>query len=170
MDCSGAFELDLGSSPRVRGKLTGFVDHTVKKRLIPARAGKTYCHRSEHGCMGAHPRACGENSTWKKLTLKAAGSSPRVRGKQPHRFRPGTEHRLIPARAGKTQGQQHRRQDVAAHPRACGENYFSIWSDGVNYGSSPRVRGKQLIPHIARVRCRLIPARAGKTCRRQESH
>ena len=102
MDCSGAFELDLGSSPRVRGKLTGFVDHTVKKRLIPARAGKTYCHRSEHGCMGAHPRACGENSTWKKLTLKAAGSSPRVRGKLVGDKSHINCDRLIPARAGKT--------------------------------------------------------------------
>ena len=49
------------------------------------------------------------------------------------------------------------------HPRACGEN-DQPWRAQVSVlGSPPRVRGKQLHPHIILTEQRITPARAGKT-------
>ena len=51
-----------GSSPRVRGKLSPDEPGEPRRRLIPARAGKTPM-TPRPPCTGpAHPRACGENA------------------------------------------------------------------------------------------------------------
>ena len=111
-------------------------------RLIPARAGKTVLVEEDRGLGGAHPRACGENSSSMVKPLRTVGSSPRVRGKPvPLQAQPGFSG-LIPARAGKTgppgaPGRQYR-----AHPRACGENAVVVAYNKSEAGSSPRVRGK----------------------------
>ena len=52
---------NLGSSPRVRGKLTRVLRHCGAGRLIPACAGKTRPSRRATRPTGAHPRVCGEN-------------------------------------------------------------------------------------------------------------
>ena len=52
------------------------------RRLIPARAGKTYLRFLRTLMNSAHPRACGENSPHYFHKAPAAGSSPRVRGKR----------------------------------------------------------------------------------------
>ena len=91
------------------------------------------------------------------------GSSPRVRGK-PHvaKIAPQLE-RLIPARAGKTQAAPLLKAFTPAHPRACGENPNFLAVDAKSEGSSPRVRGKQMIAWKMPPMGGLIPARAGKT-------
>ena len=71
-----------GSSPRVRGKLNMYDNPTSFTGLIPARAGKTAGSWSGCGSGGAHPRACGENSSAIVIPLPVTGSSPRVRGKR----------------------------------------------------------------------------------------
>ena len=91
------------------------------------------------------------------------GSSPRVRGKQPRAVRAVGRCRLIPARAGKTRRVGHPRPPSPAHPRACGENKCMSLQSTRSVGSSPRVRGKRTAPEGGLPRCRLIPARAGKT-------
>ena len=53
--------MDVGSSPRVRGKLFEHGQALAHGRLIPARAGKTCTAASAAGFQRAHPRACGEN-------------------------------------------------------------------------------------------------------------
>ena len=70
-----------GSSPRVRGKLGGGRRHRHRRRLIPARAGKTRRPGRRVGEARAHPRACGENRPADASNGRVQGSSPRVRGK-----------------------------------------------------------------------------------------
>ena len=52
---------------------------------------------------------------------------------------------------------------MAAHPRVCGENFFTQLIDTRKNGSSPRVRGKPWPPGVVINLSRLIPACAGKT-------
>ena len=74
--------LIFGSSPRVRGKLSGDAQAFDRERIIPARAGQT-------GSRAA-PKPCRD------------GSSPRVRGKHNEEFGESDRSRIIPARAGQT--------------------------------------------------------------------
>ena len=154
-----------GSSPRVRGKrglqrrLRGFAG------LIPARAGKTRPLPSENIEARAHPRACGENSCGPPANGTRKGSSPRVRGKPELLADSRVETRLIPARAGKTIIIFGTPENIAAHPRACGENRPRPCRMFSCEGSSPRVRGKREVIDAHSARVGLIPARAGKTTR-----
>ena len=154
---------DGGSSPRVRGKQSACSRSEARRRLIPARAGKTSTQdvstrpwrliparagktkpRSRIAWLNsAHPRACGENRRRAWESMDSWGSSPRVRGKLWSVRRAGGEPRLIPARAGKTMLRRKSPVYIAAHPRACGENPRARHLPGDCYGSSPRVRGKQ---------------------------
>ena len=155
-----------GSSPRVRGKPHRADRGRPRTRLIPARAGKTPGSRLRLRCSRPHPRACGENSSSLRAWRRARGSSPRVRGK--HHLRPVKDAslRLIPARAGKTQGAVGAEGQGEAHPRACGENMVGPLKGTPGRGSSPRVRGKPIRHRPPPARRRLIPARAGKTSSR----
>ena len=154
-----------GSSPRVRGKPLRPVRRGPRQRLIPARAGKTAAMRLAFSETGAHPRACGENSTAALYRTAASGSSPRVRGKRQARHVVPHDRGLIPARAGKTRGRRPGRAHAWAHPRACGENGVAMDVNSIGCGSSPRVRGKRARRRSTCVRSGLIPARAGKTGR-----
>ena len=126
--CGENFDLVLidcapsGSSPRVRGKRQAHGTTARGQRLIPARAGKTRCHRGCHLLLRAHPRACGENVVCSTTSFTFPGSSPRVRGKRSDSHRGRSRAGLIPARAGKTGGSVCRSRSPRAHPRACGEN------------------------------------------------
>ena len=114
------------------------------------------------GPAPAHPHVCGENGEHCAYPVEHPGSSPRVRGKL--RGRPGGRHDdgLIPARAGKTPRAPWRPSRRWAHPRVCGENMRCWPCRQATWGSSPRVRGKQ-VRHRPPRRRRLIPACAGKT-------
>ena len=152
-----------GSSPRVRGKRGQRPGSRRVRRLIPARAGKTWYPNRPRSIPPAHPRACGENAAASKIGSRVDGSSPRVRGKPDGERAGGDRSRLIPARAGKTVGDDADRQDSGAHPRACGENSAMIFLAMRPMGSSPRVRGKRPWTHRRPLPGGLIPARAGKT-------
>ena len=152
-----------GSSPRVRGKLPDRLGAACRRRLIPARAGKTPRPPGPRAAPGAHPRACGENLVLRVHVAPGRGSSPRVRGKLSARPPGGIGRGLIPARAGKTWASRSLVCGKRAHPRACGENtaWAACW--GTTPGSSPRVRGKPVVLQARPCRGGLIPARAGKT-------
>ena len=94
-----------------------------------------------------------------------AGSSPRVRGKPEDAPVPDAPGGLIPARAGKTMRWAIMVEVHRAHPRACGENDDARKAQEREYGSSPRVRGKQPAAERTDFSGGLIPARAGKTLR-----
>ena len=74
-----------------------------------------------------------------------------------------TRSRLIPTHAGKTRGRSRTPCAKPAHPRSRGENAGAGHLLGLNQGSSPLTRGKRRSGHMVNVRCRLIPAHAGKT-------
>ena len=114
--------VEVGSSPRVRGKRPGRLGQVFRVWLIPACAGKSSPEkkRSAHG--RAHPRVCGENVLTLNTSRKETGSSPRVRGKRPAGGREGADVGLIPACAGKTPRPRHSKIRLWAHPRVCGEN------------------------------------------------
>ena len=114
--------LEVGSSPRMRGKPFRLCEQTFCDGLIPAHAGKTCRLRVAWLTGWAHPRACGENVDEATLLPEPFGSSPRMRGK-PLEGRPPLPTPM-------------------AHPRACGENAVIIGSRVANTGSSPRMRGK----------------------------
>ena len=136
---------------------------TMRRRLIPAHAGKTLAHQVQVLKAQAHPRSRGENKTPQPPGPRWWGSSPLTRGKllqaEGHTLIAG----LIPAHAGKTSTCGRRSTSWTAHPRSRGENICS----GVNLsfleGSSPLTRGKPLVKGRAVEEARLIPAHAGKT-------
>ena len=153
----------LGSSPRVRGKLKTAATLTGLSGLIPACAGKTSLSPTSTRPRTAHPRVCGENQNEADRVRDCQGSSPRVRGKL-CRSRYGSRNSgLIPACAGKTASWSSATSMTRAHPRVCGENASSRPSHERSAGSSPRVRGKHRLPCLRGTNRRLIPACAGKT-------
>ena len=157
--------LDDGSSPRGRGKPRRTDVHTVPRRLIPAWAGKT-CDRCGWAVPeAAHPRVGGENQEAVLAIRRAAGSSPRGRGKPqvPPLLRDG--FRLIPAWAGKTSDGYGHNWTSRAHPRVGGENAEIGARTPAATGSSPRGRGKRGRRREGRNLRGLIPAWAGKTTR-----
>ena len=155
--------LDVGSSPRGRGKQLERSRDRARAGLIPARAGKTHRPDSTGTGWSAHPRAGGENAASSWGGRQFPGSSPRGRGKRS--AGPPGRHtlRLIPARAGKTSRSWRLRALATAHPRAGGENRLSTSSHSSSRGSSPRGRGKHGFGPFGLSPVRLIPARAGKT-------
>ena len=153
----------FGSSPLARGKHGGHEVRRQRRRLIPARAGKTPSPPSRRARSKAHPRSRGENAHLTRLNEAGTGSSPLARGKLACRSPSHLLPRLIPARAGKTRNNQSANSRGWAHPRSRGENAALTAGTGMKVGSSPLARGK---PHGHPVRARrpgLIPARAGKT-------
>ena len=137
--------------------------------LIPAHAGKTKTYTGSLRSCRAHPRACGENVASTSFISRAAGSSPRMRGKRQRLEQRTGAPGLIPAHAGKTRLFQGMNVPRPAHPRACGENEILTAEDLNAQGSSPRMRGKPPPFEIEDTAVRLIPAHAGKTLRRSRA-
>ena len=131
-----------GSSPRGRGKPVGIDTCQRVPGLIPARAGKTLPCWVPLCSYSAHPRAGGENARIAHQPYSRNGSSPRGRGKLGEGQGQHGQTGLIPARAGKTSSCCARGRALPAHPRAGGENIKAAVSVVVEWGSSPRGRGK----------------------------
>ena len=153
-----------GSSPRVRGLHETSSPQVSAHGIIPARAGFTGRRPWRRSWPADHPRACGVYATTPHCSPRRSGSSPRVRGL---RHQPAARHRhrgIIPARAGftsPTTSSQVRRRD---HPRACGVYARGRMAVAAGLGSSPRVRGLQVIASLTADKLGIIPARAGFTC------
>ena len=134
----------IGSSPLTRGKRRAPAHRQLERRLIPAHAGKTRVVTQSWISTKAHPRSRGENDPVRGRRRVLPGSSPLTRGKlfKSDDFTNGKG--LIPAHAGKTRKSLPASQLQAAHPRSRGENLSATGPDGLNQGSSPLTRGKQL--------------------------
>ena len=96
------FDCVPGTSPRMRGKLTCFINLKRNGRNIPAHAGKTITVVTPDDEYKEHPRACGENASQPGNFDSMAGTSPRMRGKRLVGHLPRRRIRNIPAHAGKT--------------------------------------------------------------------
>ena len=113
---------NLGSSPRMRGKLAFRLVGLAGRRIIPAHAGQTPYSPAIRLMNMDHPRACGANSAIVAFGRVERGSSPRMRGKlQGQSGRLGAR-RIIPAHAGQTECPPTGLRRCPDHPRACGAN------------------------------------------------
>ena len=133
----------MGTSPRMRGKLTSGQRIINIFGNIPAYAGKTgkvafYLLEAEE-----HPRVCGENFRLLLLRIGHGGTSPRMRGKQLIEIYATLNARNIPAYAGKTAMRFRSKSFAEEHPRVCGENGTRGGFMSSVGGTSPRMRGKR---------------------------
>ena len=152
-----------GSSPRMRGA-HGPVCHWVSTPgIIPADAGSTLDRSYMAGGSRDHPRGCGEHYVPRTASWCGTGSSPRMRGA------PMTAHsrmhdcRIIPADAGSTVSIPTKRQRCGDHPRGCGEHSWFPPTPFWGSGSSPRMRGAQIVLCNPISVIGIIPADAGST-------
>ena len=115
--------------------------------------------------MGSSPLTRGKLHIVRMVTGQR-GSSPLTRGKPPAVGLRALAQRLIPAHAGKTAESPVVLEELGAHPRSRGENFWLHWRHVTRAGSSPLTRGKRARGRAARLPSGLIPAHAGKTRRR----
>ena len=174
----------LGSPPRMRGKLARKIEGYARSRITPADAGKTQSTRQARPRNRDHPRGCGENCACMRGCCRGYGSPPRMRGKHTLTATATVKTGITPADAGKTIIPAARRSGSGDHPRGCGENKTTLRQCSYRLriipagagktrenrrnpaqaaGSPPQVRGKRR-PFIHRRFYILItPAGAGKT-------
>ena len=110
-----------------------------------------------------HPRSCGANHPVDAGLSVEPGSSPLVRGQLICMAPLLGPYRIIPARAGPTRTSMACSSPRKDHPRSCGANSRVLLHLAGSVGSSPLVRGQQLVARKHAFHERIIPARAGPT-------
>ena len=162
-------DMCAGSSPLARGALRAGHDRPAHRGLIPARAGSTAAGVLSADSSGAHPRSRGEHTIASIDANRDTGSSPLARGAPGSVEQRELAGRLIPARAGSTQGVCLARGRSGAHPRSRGEHAMSTAPARRRRGSSPLARGAPREVGVGVLARGLIPARAGSTLLRLAS-
>jgi len=135
----------LGSSPHVRGTAVSSGPLPWWWRFIPARAGNRAVSGRLHKRGTVHPRTCGEQEISPGPFRKPIGSSPHVRGTVLSCSTAIAFMRFIPARAGNRNPSFWRGSILPVHPRTCGEQAFPVPGAATRVGSSPHVRGTDLL-------------------------
>ena len=95
--------LNMGTSPRVRGKPSQDRSRMTTKGYIPACAGEARRPSGASRTDAVHPRVCGGSRSTAKPATKSRGTSPRVRGKPKGVRVTEREIRYIPACAGEAE-------------------------------------------------------------------
>ena len=157
----GLGDLELGSSPRVRGAHGPAALPGGQKRFIPACAGSALILLSPLILLSVHPRVCGERHGTCTFAGESSGSSPRVRGARDAVYAEFVIGRFIPACAGSATGPGSTAVAPPVHPRVCGERAKARAAKCYRAGSSPRVRGAQGNGPTGGGNPRFIPACAG---------
>ena len=152
-----------GSSPLARGTQRLARTLTLRRGLIPARAGNTAAGSNSHPPAGAHPRSRGEHAAIPCMDWNVSGSSPLARGTLFSFCCGAAAPGLIPARAGNTVDIAAVHKPSRAHPRSRGEHSTSSAVLVSRLGSSPLARGTRWVTSWITDPCGLIPARAGNT-------
>ena len=155
--------INLGSPPRVRGKVSSQTAFDNDIRITPACAGKSGVPIICAPCVGDHPRVCGEKTIARQRKSRQMGSPPRVRGKGSARFQQRLLRCITPACAGKRQAAVAAALIRKDHPRVCGEKRGETDFDRAVRGSPPRVRGKDELLMQEIMAGRITPACAGKS-------
>ena len=75
--------------------------------------------------------------------------------------------RIIPAHAGNTLTVDEMNNWISDHPRSCGEHFLGHFAGHLTSGSSPLMRGTQVLFGVVEHEQRIIPAHAGNTKRLQ---
>ena len=158
-----------GSSPLARGALTKNLKTSGGIGIIPARAGCT--RRGVHVMAGVrdHPRSRGVHPGGPVLTGLSGGSSPLARGAPVECCAPDVAGRIIPARAGCTLRRPRRSAATRDHPRSRGVHFTASRAFSNAVGSSPLARGALATITGHTPQNRIIPARAGCTCTKNDS-
>ena len=134
--------LDIGSPPRMRGKV-----------LLSSTPSES---------SWDHPRVCGEKGLEFSVLMELPGSPPRMRGKASHPKMPLPPLGITPAYAGKRHQYQIRQSCIQDHPRVCGEKFRYRRGSCEYLGSPPRMRGKVDVDVSDRAKVGITPAYAGK--------
>ena len=152
-----------GLSPRGRGKPIGRASGKGVGGSIPAWAGETVLVTEGNPHIRVYPRVGGGNHPNLSALMKAAGLSPRGRGKPASSARQCQRPGSIPAWAGETYGAGAVLGGREVYPRVGGGN-VGLWGVTIRVGGlSPRGRGKQLAYLSLQKSCGSIPAWAGET-------
>ena len=117
---------ELGSPPRVRGKVGFIVLVQTAIGITPACAGKSFCWSLSRALKRDHPRVCGEKFCCSPAKAVAVGSPPRVRGKETAKVGTPVVRRITPACAGKSAMLDFLPLLLRDHPRVCGEKTKKI--------------------------------------------
>ena len=136
-------------------------DHT--DRITPAYAGKSTRLSLFAIFSGDHPRVCGEKHPAFSVRHIFRGSPPRVRGKDCVRSLYVVLFRITPACAGKRECPTEGAPAAGDHPRVCGEKPARPDTAYNDWGSPPRVRGKEKWDVPVEDAGRITPACAGKS-------
>ncbi len=92
----------VGSPPRVRERLVGYLISAECPRITPACAGKTFSFLVTMLLIRDHPRVCGKDNIRSLPDLVKEGSPPRVRERRIGNFLIISSPGITPACAGKT--------------------------------------------------------------------
>ena len=112
---------ELGSPPRMRGKVLPMARSITPSRITPAYAGKRNWSIFETFTSEDHPRVCGEKRKIYIRKLYGRGSPPRMRGKDPNGMSFKVDNGITPAYAGKRSTTEVQNMTIRDHPRVCGE-------------------------------------------------
>ena len=149
-----------------RGTLVLGIGKHELQRIVPAHAGNIRGSAVPAGKAPGHPRLRGEHDLQAGRYNALDGSSPLARGTRTPPAAGLRVGRIIPARAGNTPPPPAAPTAPPDHPRSRGEHGGRrklVWLSG---GSSPLARGTLHARARDHVVFRIIPARAGNTCRR----
>ena len=152
-----------GSSPHMRGTLRVGIPVRYEARIIPAYAGNTPIRTRTSTVVRDHPRICGEHRGHCQGGFHGWGSSPHMRGTRPKAFPLSEWTRIIPAYAGNTCNSRCVMEPIWDHPRICGEHLVHALVEFLGTGSSPHMRGTQILVQPDQPSTGIIPAYAGNT-------
>ena len=138
-----ASDAELGSPPRMRGKVREIKTGKSRRGITPAYAGKRRRCCAFRWLPWDHPRVCGEKSLSIGMFVTILGSPPRMRGKVG----------LIKAD----------RDESGITPAYAGKSFVPVLAGTVHKGSPPRMRGKGWTAKACLKLLRITPAYAGKS-------
>ena len=154
---------NLGSPPRMRGKVLPLLHSPHPPGITPACAGKRLRIGVRYAQRKDHPRVCGEKRQGNMNKEVKVGSPPRMRGKASHHEVCVLVLGITPAYAGKRLLPSSGDTRGWDHPRVCGEKQGQKDSIINQLGSPPRVRGKEKHHPFLPEQHGITPAYAGKS-------
>ena len=151
----------LVSSPRERGSSPDALILSMRRHVVPARAGVIRTSGRTALLRSSRPRASGGHPPARRICRECPVSSPRERGSSRHPTRFVDQRGVVPARAGVIQGWRTHMLGEKCRPRASGGHPVRPGVTVVPVMSSPRERGSSAWGARAGARIQVVPARAG---------
>ena len=133
--------LHVGLSPRLWGTHRIHRHRRNCHRFIPTHVRNTAPLFCVNILLLFHPHTCGEHLCCGAGGFSEGGSSPLMWGTCRRSGWQGSNRRFIPTHVGNTLSLTREVNLSTVHPHACGEHIFLFLFLGVDYGSSPRMRG-----------------------------